>query len=59
MRRCGLRLGFLNFGWNSGRNDSGHGSGDSKTFQDIASAHAFIVSHEILREMRLYDAALQ
>ena len=48
MRRCGLRFGFLNFGWNGGRNDSGDRSGDSKTLQDIASAHAFIVSRDIL-----------
>ena len=49
MQLRGLRLCFLNFGWKCGRNDAGHRSGDPKTFQDIASAHAFIVSHDILR----------
>jgi hypothetical protein len=46
-RRCGLCLGFLNW-WDCGRSNAGHCSADAKAFQDIASAHAFIVSHDIL-----------
>jgi hypothetical protein len=46
--RCRLCLGFLNRGWSCGRNDASHRPGDAKAFQDIASAHAFIVSHNIL-----------
>jgi len=32
----------------SRRNEAGHRSSHSETLQDIASAHAFIISHDIL-----------
>jgi hypothetical protein len=49
MRGCGLCLSLLNCKRGSSRrNEAGHRSSHSETFQDIASAHAFIISHDIL-----------
>jgi hypothetical protein len=46
--RYGLRLGLVNCRCSSRRSDAGDRSGHSKTFQDIASAHAFIIGHDFL-----------
>jgi hypothetical protein len=48
MRGCRLCLSLLNCRGSSRSNEAGHRSSYSETFQDIASAHAFIFSHDVL-----------